>query len=134
MPPYHLKKSDAEPGEFEVGTTVDQRVVPEKSGNLVREKPGFPFAAFGPHGRGTNDATDAALGNPIFVTDPPAFPSACHQKGADREGLVLSGHSNPQDEKHGAVLPGIMAFLQSKGAVIMTPPELLMQKENAGES
>jgi peptidoglycan/xylan/chitin deacetylase (PgdA/CDA1 family) len=158
---YHLKKSDEEPREFELGTAADQQAVLEKSARLAREKLGFPFAAFGPHWSGTNDATDAALEavpdiriwlygpakpkhftrlslervlaleNPTFVPDPLVFQSIYNQKAADRGVLVLQGHPNQWDEKRWAGFLEIIAFLQSKQVVFMTPSEYLQQSSNA---
>lgn len=142
-------------GEFEHGTTEEQRAILQKGEDLAKAKLGFSLPAFGPHWSGTTDATDEALEavpdvkiwlygpakpkffsrlsiervlaleNPTFVPDPVKFKTLYEKNAAKREVLVLQGHPDQWTDTRWAGFLEIIDFLKSKNVVFKTPSEYL---------
>src|SRR5262245_5055530 len=160
---YHLKEAD-EPGEFDHGTSGEQRAILEKSERLAKEKLGFTLPAFGPHWSTTTEATDEALEavaeikiwlygpfrpkhfarlslprvmtleNPIFVPDASKFIETYEKVAAPREFLVLQGHPDQWDDTRWASFLQIIDFLKSRQVVFMTPSEYMQKSQGLGSA
>lgn len=149
---YRQKKSGDEAGEFENDSVEKQRFALERTQTLGRERLGIEFRIFGAHWSGTNETTARALSslpqirmvfyspedktrfvfervltleNPVHVPDFAKFKDSYEGVGRDEEVLALQGHPNSWDDERWEEFKNIIAFLQSKGAVFMTPSEYL---------